>query len=474
MMKNKKKNDKFIIFLVFFLLFAFLSWIFGAHIYQSGELIPAGMRRAGLYDLLVYMISGFTYKFETVLYILSVGGIYGILVNTESYKKVVHKVTDFIKGKEKVVFAVLTFFIAVYTSMSMDIMALFFLVPFIMTVFLRAGQDKLTAVSASFGGMFIGYLGQTAGDYGSSFLTELFKITATSGIIAKIIIFILAYVLFNVFAILHMNSSKEEDEEESADMFAVSDLKKVVKKRDKVSAIPLVVIAIISLIIIMIGYIPWNTAFNITFFDTVHTAVTSVKIAGIAIFKELFGPSMTAFGTWTNMLPAVFILLIGTFIVGKSAKLTINEMITYFGKGVRKISSVALIFGLAYSIFYLYTAYPWPTSLINKFLNPESFNIIMILIAAILSVIFCADPLFSGYYFGSYFTTLYASNAIATSIIWRIGNALALLVGPTSFLLLVALVYADVPYTKWLKYIWKFVGAFVIVSLISLAIMIYI
>ena len=102
MMKNKKKNDKFIIFLVFFLLFAFLSWIFGAHIYQSGELIPAGMRRAGLYDLLVYMISGFTYKFETVLYILSVGGIYGILVNTESYKKVVHKVTDFIKGKEKV------------------------------------------------------------------------------------------------------------------------------------------------------------------------------------------------------------------------------------------------------------------------------------------------------------------------------------------------------------------------------------
>ena len=98
----------------------------------------------------------------------------------------------------------------------------------------------------------------------------------------------------------------------------------------------------------------------------------------------------------------------------------------------------------------------------------------MILIAAILSVIFCADPLFSGYYFGSYFTTLYASNAIATSIIWRIANALALLVGPTSFLLLVALVYADVPYTKWLKYIWKFVGAFVIVSLISLAIMIYI
>ena len=43
------------------------------------------------------------------------------------------------------------------------------------------------------------------------------------------------------------------------------------------------------------------------------------------------------------------------------------------------------------------------------------------------------------------------------------------IIGPTSFLLIVALKYFDVPYTSWVKYIWRFVlMLFLLVILILL------
>ena len=59
------------------------------------------------------------------------------------------------------------------------------------------------------------------------------------------------------------------------------------------------------------------------------------------------------------------------------------------------------------------------------------------------------------------------------TILWRIGAALALIIAPTSYVLLAALTYADIPYTKWLKYIWKFVLSFILVALIVMAVVCY-
>ena len=36
-------------------------------------------------------------------------------------------------------------------------------------------------------------------------------------------------------------------------------------------------------------------------------------------------------------------------------------------------------------------------------------------------------------------------------------NGLVMLVGPTSLILIVGLTYLDIPYTTWLKYIWRFI-----------------
>ena len=91
MKRNDKKNDKIKILLIFLLVYAGLSWVFMGSTYQSGELVKIGWYRAGLFDLVAVIFSGLTYKIEDILYILAVGGMYGILTHAESYKRIVSK-----------------------------------------------------------------------------------------------------------------------------------------------------------------------------------------------------------------------------------------------------------------------------------------------------------------------------------------------------------------------------------------------
>ena len=136
---------------------------------------------------------------------------------------------------------------------------------------------------------------------------------------------------------------------------------------------------------------------------------------------------------------------------------------------------VAVMYSLAFTLFYLMYAYPWPTAVIDWFIRTNSYNLIFILfglIAAILAIAVCADPLYSGYYFGQYLAAIYTINLGITAIIWRLGSGIGLLIAPTSFLLLAALAYADIPYKQWMKYIWKFALTFSIASIIVLSIVI--
>ena len=197
-------------------------------------------------------------------------------------------------------------------------------------------------------------------------------------------------------------------------------------------------------------------------------------IADIKIFEILLGSTLTAIGTWSTFLPAIFILLLSLLVFVIVDKISFKDMFVYFGDGVKKISKVAVIYGVVFSFLYLMTAFPWPTALVDAFIHADSFNIVLLLIASMLAVLFCADPAFSGYYYGSYLAAAFSSNAVITAIIWRVGGAITLIFGPTSFLLLAALFYGDVSYSSWVKYIWKFIATFIIALLILMALIVYV
>ncbi len=474
---KQKNNSKIIILLIAMLVMMVGSYFFDAIKYSDGEILMAGKVRAGIFDILPMIYSGFLYKLKDVMYILAVGGCYGVLANTKSYRKIVDKISHFIDGKELIVFPIIILLMGLYTSISYDILVLFFLVPFIISVILRNGWDRITAIATSFGGMLVGYIGQTLGSYGSIYLNQYLALEASSMIGLKLVIFLIAYALFTLFIVLHMKNVEENDDVEY-DMYQPEILdESKVKKIHRVKVAPTVVIFVLCTIVMMLGYIEWNYSFNITWFSDMHNTVMNtaqITSDNVPIFGTLLGTYMMAFGQWNDYLYGIFIIVIVTIIVALMNKMSIEMFFRKFGIGAKKLLKFVVIYVLAFSIMYVFNLYPWGTGIVNNFLNPESFNIITLFIASVLGLLFCIDPTVSGSYFGSYLSTVYATETFGVmSIVWTLSSGIAMTIIPTSFFVMSMLSYLDVPYKDWLKYIWKFALSMTIISLVVIGIVFY-
>ena len=66
----------------------------------------------------------------------------------------------------------------------------------------------------------------------------------------------------------------------------------------------------------------------------------------------------------------------------------------------------------------------------------------------------------------SYLAVLFAEKAAETTLVLYLGMSIAAFIVPTSYILMLSLTYLDIPYTKWLKYIWKFLLTMVAAALI--------
>ena len=471
----KNKNDKIFILLLVVLVCLVMSWIVEAGVYNSGAFSNVGYYRAGIFDVFALILSALYYKRIELFYILLIGGCYGVLVQTKMYRKLVDIVSEKIKGKEIIVMVLITLLMGAYVSISSNLLALLFISPFIVTLFLRNGYDKITAVSAGFGGILIGYLGLTFGTAEATYLYDSTGVDIVDWIWVKAVIFLVAYILFNVFAILHMKKNESADEQES-DMFCPEFLDETkVKKSKRTKLWPILIVSAIVLINILLGYIAWSDSFDVSFFTDLHTNFTNAfVVADVPIFYSMVGSYMTGFGEWDSLMFAMFFLFIGVVVIALVNKMTINNFARYFGRGMKKISKVAFIFGLSYIMLFMATSFPWQNTMLNAMFGDGKFNVVIILLVAIIAQIFIGDPSYSAYQFAPYLAATFGSSIIASTILWRLGTGLALVVGPTSFILLIILTYANVSYKDWLKYIWKFAFSFMLASLLIMAVVLYV
>lgn len=473
----KKKNDKVIILLICLLVLFIFTWIIKGGHYSSGVFVDDGYKRAGIFDLISVIYQAFNYRLIDILYLFTIGGCYGVLTQTNCYRKLVDKTAALIKNKEHIALAVITLVMGIYTSITSHILVLMVIVPFIITVFIRNKQNRIIALCAGFGGILIGYLGSTFGiygNYGVDYLNSVLNITFKSWLPFKIIIFLIAYILFNLFAILFMKKNKKVDATK-ADMFYVEELDETkVKKRNQTKIWPLLTVSIIVLLVLMLGYISWITSFKVTIFTEMYTSFASgFKIGDIPFFGTILGPYMNGFGEWGTLLYGTFILIIFTLIVALISKMNFSKMLTNFATGMGKISKVAFIYGFASIVVLMAASYGWQYTVINALFGDPKFNIFGLLMIAIIAQILIGDLDFF-YFIADYISLNFIDNAVAAGLLWKIGSGIALIIGPTSFLLLMMLTYLNVPYTKWMKFIWKFVLSFMFILLLITAIIVYV
>lgn len=473
----KKKSDKIILVIIVMLLMMVVSWFVPGGTFSSGTYVESGMTRAGIYELfylIYYTLTNQSIAIDMV-YILTIGGCYGVLSQTKSYAKLVDKTAKLIKGKEAIAMLVITFLMGAYISIANQLLLMFCVVPFIVTVFLRNGCKKLTAISAAFGGMFIGTIGLTYGTFG---MNEINSMLATLPnpvdklILLRVVIFFAAYILFNLFAILYMNKYERSANGSKFDLLCPIEVdESKVAKRKKTKVWPTATIIVISLIVVMLAYINWMGSFDVIFFRELHARFENALVIGdIPLLSTLLGGMIEAFGEYSELAFACFVFITMSLILALVNKTSIDNYIKNFGAGVKKVSKVAFIYGFTHVIVILLSQYTWPITFINALFGDGTFSIFSLLIIAIIGFTLCVDFESFGSAYGAYIIMTYMEDLASATLIWHLGAAIAAVFVPTSFLVLVALTYADVPYVKWLKYIWKFVASFMIIVFVILAV----
>ncbi len=190
------------------------------------------------------------------------------------------------------------------------------------------------------------------------------------------------------------------------------------------------------------------------------------EIFNTTILSSLLG-NFTAFGNW-DIIGVTFILLLVTLFMAIGSRASISDVIDSYGLGIKKISKVAFIYVLVQSLFVAYYTSNWPMAIVHSLLGTD-FNIFGILLGSIVQGAFVVDLDYATYYIGTAIAANYIDNLLDSALLIHMGYALVNVVAPTSTILMIALTYLNVPYSKWLKYIWKFVAVMALICLVMIA-----
>ena len=464
-----KKHNALKVVGITLLVFALLTWILPCATYQT-EYTEVGRYQVGLFDLLSYQSTVLGYFGYVALFILVVGGFYGVLYKTGAYRTMLDSLCKKFKGKEAICLIVIMALFAILTSFAGLQLALIMLFPFVISLVLMMGYNKLAAVAVTAGSVAVGLMGTTFSYNTTQVLQQYLSVEITDLIWAKVILLVLGIVLlaFSVFKFGKKNSTKKCEDKDDF-------IPEAVKSKDKKKVWPLVVILDLILLVTILGFISWNTAFSISLFDDVTTSVTEFELFGFPIFGKILG-AVQAFGNW-SLLELITIMLLAIIILKFVYKIKWDDVFDGFAKGAKKALLPTLIVILIYTCLVLTTYDPYQLVIYKFILGlTKGFNIFTTGLVVLLSSIFNGDPLYAFYSVLPYFVSVVTdtNNYQLVAVIFQAIYGIVTLVAPTSIPLMVTLAYTKVPYGSWLKYIWKLLVALLVVAFITFTILLLI
>ena len=488
-----KKHSIFKVVLITLFVIVLLTWLFPVGTIST-SFSEQERAQIGLFDLLNNVLGSLSYFGNIIIYILLIGGFYGILSKIPAYRAVLDKMVVSFKGKEKVVLSVIVVLLAVLTSVGGLQLGLVVFFPMLIALILLMGFDKITAALALVGSTMVGMAGTTFGYSNIAAAMSLFNIQDIHYELLSRVVILVVGVFLLLFNILMYNKvSEKKATKKPAKKAAAKATKAVTAKveelegfipakvsaRKKVTVWPVVTVLSLVFILIVLSLVSWSGAFGITVFEKATEAVTKFQIFKFPLFAKILG-TFNPFGSWTiNDLNIV--LVIASLVLGFIYKIGTDDFIDAFVSGVKKALAPAFI------IFLIYVCFACTLSFANPFASSftvfiyhgilditKEFNILTGSLVAILASVFNVELPYALQSVGIVLTTTIkdtSSYPIAAVVIQSI-YGLTMLVAPTSVILMGTLTYLDIPYTKWLKAIWKLVLELLAVLLIIFIIMV--
>lgn len=493
-MKTKKKNGIFKVLLVVLLLVVIATY------FIKGR--QGSISYLAIGDVFLNYIQSFYYFFDTALFIFAVGGLYGALNKVDGYKKLVKDIADKVSDKSKLFIGVVTVVFALLASLTgLNVLLLIF-IPFIVSIILMLGYDKLIALSATVVATLVGFIGgvfitfkDATNQYATSYTTfdKMVGLKKNFGNALPVCILLVLFVGILIFYMFNHMKKVEEGEEvdlTNTDPFYVEPRDRRGRKlkvdySDKKSW-PIVVMGCVLLILLVLGFMPWQDLFGIDVFSKFHEWLTGLSIPKFTlfghkfkkytIFTSLVSSNFTAFGEWGNLGNYIMpIVLIGLFIfiLKFVSKVKFSDLYDGFIYGVKKMIPAVMVSILAYTVLVCV----YNTGIIETVITDasKSFgdNVVVGALITIVGSIAHVDLYYSVVGVFSPIVSNLGSKADLSvySVMFQSLYGLVQLFAPTSLLLIVGLSYLEVPYKNWLKYIWRFLLILLIVIFIMLMIL---
>lgn len=437
----------------------------------------------GLVDVAFNGYQTLYYFYYFVIFILSIGGFYGVLNKSPRYKKLLDKLVTKIKpfGKKFVLITILMFaLLASFTGMTLPMMIF---IPFVMSIILLLGYDKLVAISATVVSTLVGYIGgvfvtffNSKTGLMSTYETFVEAESKFANLFPKLLLLFAGTALLIYYVNNHIKNVEKKKVKYELPEDSEVHISEVTNDYSKMKTWPIAVVILLLFVVIILGVVPWNTLFEITIFQEFHTWLTELTIKDFAIIPNILSDQLPAFGEWYSMgdilayVVISFVLLLFTIIVKLVGKIKINDAIDGYKEGMKKTLPAAALVILALTIFictYFNGFYDGLITSYGKF--NYGISSLLILLGCLLNVdiYYIVSGVFTPILNLVTDESVYTSVALLFQGIYGIFS----IIGPTSMILIFVLSYMNVPYTTWIKYIWRFVlGLIVLLALVTLII----
>ena len=288
--------------------------------------------------------------------------------------------------------------------------------------------------------------------------------------IVMLVIGILILLLNIFFRIRKMDTKKVDDKELIAEKIEVKSKKGKVKP-----SWPAILIFDLILLLMIIGTLDFSGAFNITIFEDFHENVMSFAIKDYQIFAKILGSTMqtVSLGSWSG-IEFITIMLLATLILSLIYRIKLSDMFEDYKEGAKKFALPALLMVLAYTVLITVSNNPVILTILKPLLTiTDGFNSVTLSLSMFIGSIFNIDAYYTSAALLPYVTSIITDTSIypLVGFICQAMQGLALLIAPTSIVLLGVISYLKISYVEWFKNIWKiflelFIIAFILITIV--------
>ena len=456
-MKNFRMPTAYTILLLLLVLVAAATWIIPAGSYdRAGETPVAGTYHAveqqpqGAGDVILASFQGFYDAVDVALFILMVGGFLGVVMATGAIDAGVSNVVRLLGGREILLIPVLMILFSLGgTSFGMweETMAFY---PLLIPVFTAAGYDPLVGISVVLLGSGAGVLASTVNPFATGIASGFAGVSLGDGLVVRIIML----VVFDAAAIWYvMAYAARVRNHPERSLTAGLAPAGTAKKGGDIPALDgrrKLVLALFALVFL-------------------------VMIYAVIPFDEI-GLPIPTLSWWFPELSGLF--FVGGAVIGLAYGLGEEKTAETFVAGASELVGVALIIGISRGITVLMdggqitdTVLYWGERALEG-TGSVAFLVLVYLIYLPLSILIPSSsglatlsiPIVAplGQFAGV------GGELIVTA--FQSASGLVNIVTPTAAVVMGGLALGNVPYDRWLRFVWKLILIFFLLTLGFLAV----